>query len=93
VSEELPFEKNTPADIFRMIDNQSVSRATGERLIKRYGDRRAFEAVIEYQKNTGVEIEKEIEERIFRIGDLIDEFFQKMIFAGVGKSKKTRRRK
>jgi hypothetical protein len=93
MSEELPFEKNTPADIFRIIDNQTVSVKHGEQLIKRYGDRRAFEAVIEYQKSMGVEIEKEIEERIIRIGNLIDEFFQKIIFLDADKSKKGKRKK
>jgi hypothetical protein len=92
VNKELSFEKNTPAEIFRMIDNQTVSVKTGEQLIKRYGDRRAMEAVVEYQKSMGVEIEKEIEERINYIGNLIDEFFQKMILVDV-KPKKGKRKK
>jgi hypothetical protein len=74
----------SPADIFRMIDNQSVSVKQGEQLIQIYGDCRAVEAVIEYQKSRGVEIGKEIEERITRIGNLIDEFFQKNDFSRCG---------
>jgi hypothetical protein len=93
MSEELPFEKNTPADIFRIINDQTVSARHGEQLIKRHGDRRALEAIIEYQKSMGVEIEKEIEERIFRIGNLIDEFFQKVIFLDADKHKKGKRKK
>ena len=71
------FDKYGPAEIFRLIDNQSVSRAAGERLIKRYGDRRALEAVMEYQKTQGIDLGKEIEDRILRIGELLDEFYEK----------------
>jgi hypothetical protein len=71
------FDKYTPAEIFRMIDNQSVSVAAGERLIKRYGDRRALEAVVEYQRTQGINLDKEIEERILRIGELLDAFYEK----------------
>jgi hypothetical protein len=70
------FDKYTPAEIFRMIDNQSVSVSAGERLIKRYGDRRALEAVVEYQRTQGIKLDKEIEGRILHIGELLDEFYE-----------------
>jgi hypothetical protein len=73
----LAFDKYNPAEIFLMIDNQSVSRTEGERLIKRYGDLRAFEAVMEYQRNNGLVTDKEIEQKIMLIGELIDELFEK----------------
>jgi hypothetical protein len=73
----LPFDKYNPAEIFLIIDNQSVSRTAGERLIKRYGDRRAFEAVMEYQRDNGIVVDKEIEQKIMLIGELIDELFEK----------------
>jgi hypothetical protein len=72
------FDKHNPADIFRMIDNQSVSREAGERMIKRYGDRRALEAVMEYQKTQGVELGKEMEQRMLRIGELLDKLYEKI---------------
>lgn len=72
------FDKYNPADIFGMIDNQSVSRDVGERLIKRYGDRRALEAVIKYQKTQEVDIGKEIEQRIFRISEQLDKLYEKI---------------
>jgi hypothetical protein len=71
------FDRHGPAEIFGMIDNQSVNRELGERLIKRYGDRRAMESVIEYQKTQGIEIDREIEQGIFRIGELLDELHEK----------------
>jgi hypothetical protein len=71
------FDRYGPADIFGIIDNQSANRELGERLIKRYGDRRAMESVIEYQKTQGIEIDGEIEQRIFRIGELLDELHEK----------------
>jgi hypothetical protein len=72
------FDRYNPADIFGMIDNQSVSREMGERMIKRYGDRRALEAVMEYQKTQGIELGKEIEDRILRTGKLLDELYKKI---------------
>jgi hypothetical protein len=79
---KLPFEKNTPktpAEIFRAIDNQSVSREVGESLIERYGDRRVMEAIAALQEKMGIELNKEVGERIVHIGQLIDEFYGMMI--------------
>jgi hypothetical protein len=76
VASEL-FDKYNPAEIFRMIDNQSVSREMGERMIKRYGDRRALESVMECQKTQGIEFDKEIEKHINHIGELLDELYEK----------------
>jgi hypothetical protein len=79
---ELQFEKNipeTPSEIFQVIDNQSVSRAVGESLIERYGDRRVMEAVAGLQEKMGIELSEETGKRITHIGQLIDEFYGKMI--------------
>jgi hypothetical protein len=79
---EPPFEKSVPripADIFQAIADKSVNRMIGENLIKQYGDRRAMEALIEYQKTQGVELDKEIKQRIFRLEKLLDELYEKSV--------------
>jgi hypothetical protein len=79
---ELPFEKSipqTPSEIFLAIDNQSVNRSVGESLIERYGDRRVIEAIADLQGKMGIELDKEVGQRIVHIGQLIDEFYGKMI--------------
>jgi hypothetical protein len=79
---ELPFEKNiprTPAEIFRAIDNQSVNRIVGESLIKQYGDHRVREVMADLQEKMGIELTEEVGQRLIHIGQLIDEFYEKII--------------
>jgi hypothetical protein len=79
---ELPFEKTypkTPAEIFRAIDNQSVNQEAGERLIEKYGDRRAMEVIADLQEKMGIELSEEAGRRITHIGQLIDEFYGMII--------------
>jgi hypothetical protein len=79
---ELPFEKSipkTPSEIFLAINNQSVNRAVGESLIERYGDRRVMEAITDLQEKMGIELSEEAGKRIINGGQLIDEFYGKMI--------------
>jgi hypothetical protein len=79
---ELPFEKNipnTPSEIFLVIDNRSVNRKAGESLIERYGDRRVMEAIADLQEKMGIELDKEVGQRLTHIGQLIDEFYEKAI--------------
>jgi hypothetical protein len=77
-----PSEKaypKTPAEIFWVIDNQSVNRQTGESLIERYGDHRVREALADIQGKMGIELSEEVGNKINYIGQLIDEFFEKII--------------
>jgi chemotaxis methyl-accepting protein methylase len=79
---EFSFEKTypkTPAEIFRAIDNQSVNRKTGESLIERYGDHRVREALTDIQEKMGIELSEEVGQKLNHIGQLIGEFFEKMI--------------
>ncbi|MDR1596319.1 MAG: hypothetical protein LBR99_01310 [Treponema sp.] len=79
---ELPFEKNipgTPAEIFRAIDNQSVNKRDGEILIKKYGDHQVREAMAGLQEKMGIELTEEVGQMLAHIGQLIDEFYGKMI--------------
>jgi antitoxin component of RelBE/YafQ-DinJ toxin-antitoxin module len=92
---ELPFEKNiprTPAEIFQAIDNQSVNQKTGASLIERYGDHRVREALEDIQEKMGIELSEEVGQKMNHIGQLIDEFFQKMIFFDADKHKKGKRK-
>jgi hypothetical protein len=89
---ELPFEKSvpqTPSEIFRAIDNRSVNRQAAESLIKRYGDHRVREALADLQENIGIELDKEIGQRIARIGRLIDEFYEKALEIRPSKGRKS----
>jgi hypothetical protein len=79
---ELPFEKKypkTPAEIFRAIDNQSVNKIVGESLIQQYGDHRVRETITDLQKKMGIELTEEVGQRLIHIGQLIDEFHEKLI--------------
>jgi hypothetical protein len=80
---DFPFDNfaSTPEEIFRVIDNQSVSRIEGISLIERYGWQKAKEAVEEFRKGTGVDLGEEMEERIDRISDLINELYEKTVEA------------
>lgn len=83
-----PSVPQTPTEIFRAIDNQSVNGAVGESLIERYGDRRVMEAIAELQEKMGIELDKEVGERIAHLGQLIDEFYGMMIEAYPVKKRK-----
>lgn len=77
-----PSEKTylkTPAEIFGAIDNQSVNRIVGESLIQQYGDHRVREVMADLQEKMGIELTEEAGQRLAHIGQLIDEFHEKMI--------------
>jgi hypothetical protein len=69
---------NTPAEIFKVIDNQSVNRVQGENLIERYGNLRVKEALADIQRKMRIEVNEEVDRRIKNIGKLLDELYEKM---------------
>jgi hypothetical protein len=92
---ELSFDKNiprTPAEIFRAIDNQSVNRAVGESLIERYGNHRVREAMTDLQEKIGIELTEEVGQRLIHIGQLIDEFHEKIMDICLPPKKRKRRK-
>jgi len=76
----------TPADIFQAIDNQSVNKIDGERIIELYGDQRVREAMASLNLKFG--IEQEVCDTITRIEKLIDVFYEKVIRIGTPKRKR-----
>jgi hypothetical protein len=76
---ELRSDKYTPEEIFRVIDNQSVSVREGELIIQHYGDRRVMEAIADLQERMGIELNEEMGEKIIHIEQLIDAFYEKAI--------------
>jgi hypothetical protein len=68
----------TAEEIFSMIDNQSINRETGIKLIENYGLRKQREAVESLQKEFGG-YSSEIETTITRITAQLDEMLKNTI--------------
>jgi len=81
MSELFPIELKTPEDIIRGIEQKILTRQQIKMAIERYGNRKALEAREEVIKQMGVPLKKEIEESLSRVNDMIDELFEKTIFA------------
>ncbi|GHT52968.1 hypothetical protein FACS1894106_2890 [Spirochaetia bacterium] len=69
----------TAEDIFKLIDNQSASKAIGVKLIEGYGLRMAGEAIDKMRKGAGLEYEEEVEAVIVRVNRKLDKFFHQFI--------------
>jgi hypothetical protein len=65
-------------DVFKLIDNQSVSKAIGIKLIEWYGIRMAGESVEKMRKGVGIEYGKEMEDVIGRINRLLDKALEEI---------------
>jgi len=68
----------TAEEIFKTIDNKSVSHKAAVQLIESYANRKAWEAITELRKKSGVEVGKEIEELIAEITKRLDEFLERV---------------
>jgi hypothetical protein len=92
MSELFPVELKTPEDIIRGIEQKILTKPQIKKAIEHYGNIRAREAREEIIKQMGIPLKKEIEENLSKLNKMIDELFEKTIFAvselKKGKSKK-----
>ena len=68
----------TPENIYTMIDNKSVSKDTGIKLIENYGIRQQQEAIEKLQNEFGG-YSAEVEEAISRISAQLDEMMKNVM--------------
>ena len=80
-SELFKSELRTPQDILQAIEQKTITRPGIIKAIERYGDRRAREAREEVVKQMGIPLKQEIEENLSRVTKMIDELFERTIFA------------
>jgi len=80
-SELFKSELRTPQDILQAIEQKTITRPGIIKAIERYGDRRAMEARGEAVKQMGIPLKQEIEENLSRVTKMIDELFERTIFA------------
>jgi hypothetical protein len=79
-------------DIFRLINNRSVSAVAGVKLIENYGNRKAGEAVEQTRKKARPAFDPEIDGRIARIGGLPDQFLSGAADGQIRRKKKMARK-
>jgi hypothetical protein len=68
----------TAEEIFKAIDNKSVSHKAAFQLIESYANRKTWEAITELREKSGAEVGKEVEELVAEIIKRLDEFLEKV---------------
>ncbi|GHV89875.1 hypothetical protein AGMMS50268_03780 [Spirochaetia bacterium] len=66
----------TAEDVFKLIDNHSVSKAIGVKLIEGYGLRMAGEAMDKMRKESGIEYGEDVEAVIVRVNRKLDKVLE-----------------
>jgi hypothetical protein len=72
----LPYEKITPKDIVKAMEDENIQSNVIEYMIRQYGDRRAREALEEIRKGLGISLDEEIENTLNRLTRAIDTLYE-----------------